>query len=145
MLLLKSLFFDKMIIEAAKPSGSEKETRCSEIWRSSQHEPGTRHFPCRKTYGNGESCGPGQRHNSPEGVGNRNNFLVLPRTSDRIIDAGCAYQPSPWAVCPTCLWLRQGLRQQGPASPRVYGAQHDGSAWDGSEMSARASVAAVLT
>ena len=39
----------------------------------------------------------------------------------------------------------QGFRQQAPASPRVYGAQHDGSAWDGSEMSARASVAVVPT
>lgn len=103
MLLLKSLFLDKMVIEAAKPSGSEKETRCSEIWRSCKHEPGTGHFPWRKTYGNGESCGPGQRRDSPAGVGNRNNFLVLPQTSGRITDTGCAQQPSPQAVCPTCL------------------------------------------
>lgn len=45
MLLLKSLFLDKMVIEAAKPSGSEKEMRCSEIWRSCKPEPGTGHFP----------------------------------------------------------------------------------------------------
>jgi len=37
----------------------------------------------------------------------------------------------------------QGLGQQGPESPGVHGTQHDGSAWDSLEMSARASVAVV--
>lgn len=122
-LLLKSLFLDKMVIEAARLSGSGKEMRCSEIWRSCQHEPGTGHFSCRKTYGNGESCGPGQ--DSPEGVRNRNNFLALPRTSDRIIDTGCAYQPSPRVVCPTSLCSRAGAWAAGSCIPRGIW----GSAW----------------
>lgn len=61
MLLFKSLFLDKMVIEAAKPSGSEKETRPSEIWRFNQHKTGPGHFPSEETYGNGKTCGPGWR------------------------------------------------------------------------------------
>lgn len=106
MLLLKSLSLDKTGVEAAKPSGSEKEMRCSEIWRSCQHEPGTGHFPCRKTYGNGESCGPGQRQDTSAGLRNRNNFLVLPWTSEGVIGTGCAYPPSLRVVCPTCCCSR---------------------------------------
>lgn len=101
MLLLKSLFLDKMVI--AELSGSEKGMRCSEIWRSCQHAPGTGHFPGGKTYGNGESCSPGQRQDSSAGLRNRHNFLMLPRTGDQIIDTGCAHQPCPRAVCPACL------------------------------------------
>lgn len=103
MLLLKSLSLDKMVIEATKPSGSEKVMRCSEIWRSCQHKPGTGHFPCGKTYGNRESCGSGQRQDSPAWLRNRSNFLVLLRISDWIMGTCFAYKPSPRAMCPTCL------------------------------------------
>lgn len=103
MLLLKSLSLDKMIIEVTKPSGSEKLMRCSEIWRSCQHKPCTGHFPCGKTCGNVESCGPGQRQDSPARLRNRSHFLVLPQISDWIVDTCFAYQPSPGVMCPTCL------------------------------------------